>query len=413
MHGTCCVLCMDKIERLPNEPKEGHRARLRQRFLADPAALSEVESLELLLTYAIPRQDVAPLAHALIARFGGPERVLGAPIKELLQVPGIGEHTAVLLRLVEWFTHPAPGQPPLPAPAQQPVLLEVEPALGPLFATGLEPAEPDELEMRTYANDEIANALEFIPQAAQFETYEAFKAYLWERLPYNSDSTRRRRASYISERFFPAERLDVPLAYYAAQCASQDDLKPVLFYHVLKAEPLAARVAEELVWPALPTGRIEREDLRRFVLQHLPDAGKASQTKILQALFRTYCLLSVAAENGTTLRFQTHKGTLAGFLYVLTAQLPQPGIYGFETLEQGPLRRWLLWDREWMRQQLYNLRDLGILSKVSEIDTLRQLTLPFDQWTALRHYCEHPQLDRLALREQPTAWPPQDVGEGQ
>ena len=413
MRGTCCVLRMDKIERLLNEPKVGHRARLRQRFLADPATLSEVERIELLLTYAIPRQDVAPLAHSLIARFGGPERVLGAPIEELVNVPGIGQHTAMLIKLVEWFTRPASGPPPLPAPAQQPVLLEVEPALGPLFEAGLEPAEPSKLEMRTYANDEIANALEFIPQAAQFETCEAFKAYLWERLPYNSDSTRKRRASYILERFFPAERLDVPLAYYAAQCASQDDLKPVLFYHVLKAEPLAAKVAEELIWPALPIGRIEREDLRRFVLRYLPDAGKASQAKILQALFRTYCLLSVAAENGTTLRFQTHKGTLAGFLYVLTAQLPQPGIYGFETLEQGPLRRWLLWDREWMRQQLYNLRDLGILSKVSEIDTLRQFTLPFDQWTALRHYCEHPQLDRLALREQPTAWPPQDVGEGQ
>jgi hypothetical protein len=50
------------------------------------------------------------------------------------------------------------------------------------------------------------------------------------------------------------------------------------------------------------------------------------------------------------------------------------------------MRRWLLWDREWMHKQLYNLRDVGILSKVSQIDTLRQFTLQYDQPTALRHY---------------------------
>jgi len=52
-----------------------------------------------------------------------------------------------------------------------------------------------------------------------------------------------------------------------------------------------------------------------------------------------------------------------------------------------------------MRRQLYNLRDFGLVSKVSEIDTVRQFTLPFDQTTALRLYFEHPQRDTLALRE--------------
>ena len=66
------------------------------------------------------------------------------------------------------------------------------------------------------------------------------------------------------------------------------------------------------------------------------------------------------------------------------------------------MRCWLLWDREWMQQQLYNLRDLGILSKVSQIDTLRQFTLQYDQPTALRHYFEHPERNSLVLRERPT-----------
>ena len=50
---------------------EGHRKRLRQRARATQLeGFQPHEVLELLLTYAIPRQDVNPLAHALIDRFG-------------------------------------------------------------------------------------------------------------------------------------------------------------------------------------------------------------------------------------------------------------------------------------------------------------------------------------------------------
>jgi hypothetical protein len=381
------------------ENRTGHRARLRQRFLADSATLSETETLELLLTYAIPRRDLAPLAQALVDRFGSADRVLTAPYDELIAVPGIGEQTAILVKVVAQLVSQARDQAePVPEAAQQPALFEVEPVLGPLFDSKLKPEEPP---MRTFANDEIANSLTFIPQAAQFQTLEAFRAYLKERLPYNSESTRERRADYILNRFLPENRLDVPLTYYAAHCASQQDLKPVLFYHVLKVEPIAARVAEEFIWPALPIGRIDREDMREFVLRYLPDIGPASQTKVLRSLFNTYDLLSTGISDGTTLRFHVHTGTLKGFLYVLTAEFPEPGIYTFDTLEQGPMRLWLLWDREWMRRQLYNLRDLGVIAKVSEIDTVRQFTLAFDQWGALRHYFEHPQRDTLAMREQP------------
>ena len=381
------------------ENSTGHRARLRQRFLADPATLSETETLELLLTYAIPRRDVASLAQALIDRFGSADHVLTAPYDELVAVPGIGEQAATLIKVVAQLANKARDQAePAPDAAEQPALFEVQPELGPLFDSEPEPEQPP---MRTFANDEIANSLTFVPQAAQFETFEAFKAYLKERLPYNSESTRERRADYILNRFFPENRLDVPLTYYAAHCASQKDLKPVLFYHVLKAEPIAARVAEEFIWPALPIGRVDREDMREFILRYLPDIGPASQTKVLRSLFNTYDLLSVGTPDGTLLRFQVHAGTLKGFLYVLTAEFTQPGIYTFDALEQGPIRRWLLWDREWMRQQLYNLRDLGVISKVSEIDTVRQFTLPHDQVTALRRYFEHPQRDTMALREHP------------
>lgn len=381
--------------------RSGHRQRLRERFLTSGAhSFTEAELLELLLTYAIPRRDVGPVARELLERLGSLPDVLGVAPEELTDIPGIGEQAAVLIKLVGQLAGPAQGRSDSDASAtEQPLLFDTEPELGPLFDEGLERSEP---QMRTFANDEIANSLVFIPQAAQFKAFEGFKAHLRERLPYNSESTRERRANYILARFFPQERLDVPLTHYAAHCSGQEDLKPIIFYHVLKAELLAAKVAEELVWPAVPIGRVEREGMREFILLHLPHIGSASQTKALRSLFATYDLLSIGTQDGTTLRFQMHAGTLEAFLYVLCAEFPERGVYTFEALEQGPMRLWLLWDRGWMHQQLYNLRDLGIISKVSEIDRIRQFTLQFDQWTALRNYFERPQGDRPALRDQPT-----------
>jgi len=387
----------------------GHRARLRRRFAADPAALSDVELLELILTFAIPRLDVAPQASALLDRFGSPAGILAAPYEELLEVSGIGEGTALFLRALGQLSHTGAGRGGEPETAHAPTSVTPVPVQAALFPPETE--TPDEMSspgsapatarngIHTFANDESANALIFLPQAARYATLEDFRTFLNERLPYNSASTRHRRANYILDRFFRDDRLDTPLTYFAAHCASAEDLKPAVFCHLLRAEPLAAKVAEELVWPALPVGRLGREDIREFVLRFLPDLGAASQAKVLQAIFNAYTVLGVGVGDGAVLRFQAHPGTLEGLLYVLTAEFTGPGMYTFEALEASPLRRWLLWDRDWLRRQLANLADLGIISKVSEIDTLRQFTLPFDQMTALRRYFENPRRGTMALRE--------------
>ena len=89
----------------PEKPHyHGHRARLRQRFLqGGPGALQDYELLELLLTFAIPQADVKPLAKQLIAHFGSLSRVLDAPPEALMEVHGVREYSAVLIRLVKAF----------------------------------------------------------------------------------------------------------------------------------------------------------------------------------------------------------------------------------------------------------------------------------------------------------------------
>lgn len=375
---------------------EGHRTRLREQFHSDPNSLSEAELLELFLTFAIPRRDVAPLAQDLLASFGSLPEIFVAPVSELMKVEGIGESTALLLQLIHHLMISQNSQAEMSPKQASPQLnlFDFEPQ-----ATAKEQPSAKERQMRVFANDEVANSLALLPKASGFTSYDVFKQFLNENLPYNAADTRARRANYILDRFYPAGILDTPLTFYTAHCSGQDDLKPAIFYHILKAEPIAAEAAEELIWPALPIGIVEREQMREFVLRYLPNAKIASQAKILQAIFHTYDLLSVGTAKDPTLRFQLHKGTLESILYILTSEFPKPRIVSFEELYTGPLHRWLLWDREWIRQQLYNLQDYGVLSKVSEIDTMRQFTLALDQLAALKLYFEHPQRGKLAIRE--------------
>ena len=80
---------------------DGHRERLRQRFLKHGLdAMTDDQVLELLLFYAVPRRDTNALARKLLAHFGGIAAVLEAPLQELKTVAGIGENAAILLQLI-------------------------------------------------------------------------------------------------------------------------------------------------------------------------------------------------------------------------------------------------------------------------------------------------------------------------
>ena len=79
----------------------GHRARQKKKYREHGLeSFTDIEALELLLFYAIPRADTNVLAHALLDRFHSFRGVLEADRAELERVPGIGENAATLLRLV-------------------------------------------------------------------------------------------------------------------------------------------------------------------------------------------------------------------------------------------------------------------------------------------------------------------------
>jgi DNA repair protein RadC len=80
----------------------GHRKRLLEKFTtAGIEALHDYEALELLLTYVIRRQDVKRQAKALLEKFGSVKGIMDAESDNLRTVPGIGDRSAILFKLIK------------------------------------------------------------------------------------------------------------------------------------------------------------------------------------------------------------------------------------------------------------------------------------------------------------------------
>jgi DNA repair protein RadC len=84
-----------------SDSTEGHRDRLRTRFVAGGAdPMPDYELLELILFRVMPRRDVKPVAKRLIAKFGSFAEVMSAPVERLVEVDGVGKSTALDISII-------------------------------------------------------------------------------------------------------------------------------------------------------------------------------------------------------------------------------------------------------------------------------------------------------------------------
>ena len=79
---------------------DGHRARLIDSAIkADLENMSDVQIVEIFLTYIFPRGDVNPLSHRLLKRFGSLSQIVDASVQDLSQVEGINDRSAKKINL--------------------------------------------------------------------------------------------------------------------------------------------------------------------------------------------------------------------------------------------------------------------------------------------------------------------------
>ena len=89
--------------------------------------------------------------------------------------------------------------------------------------------------------------------------------------------------------------------------------------------------------------------------------------------------------DGMRMTFSARPVRLASFGFILHAEFAEPGMYSVAQAESNPHLRCLLWTPERILSGLYELRNMGVISKISEIDSVRQFTLKFDLRGAVDH----------------------------
>lgn len=253
---------------------EGHRVRLRERFLSgEVPSHSDEALLELLLSYTIPRTDVQPLAARLIDSFGSLEKVLTAAPDALCKISGIQTTTVALFKVVDHIrrntspavqattlkehTEPSADQAQTPkgrghigvGGAVQTPRAQTELRLALAGQVELTLAQkPPTRERKTIQDVLIPEGLLALKIAHEAATQEQLQEILMKRLGQNSVKTRRRYAQSILNWFF-ADGLSglLPRVWraYEDEAISTDLLR----WSYLNQEPIMGRCVAEALYP--------------------------------------------------------------------------------------------------------------------------------------------------------------------
>ena len=157
---------------------------------------------------------------------------------------------------------------------------------------------------------------------------------------------------------------------------SQQELRDVAFHRFCQSEPLMAKVIDEFFLPAIGAGTVTRAALRAYLKNLFPESKTLDDCS--QATAEALVTTGIARSDRQSIHFAYRDIALPSFAFVLHSVFPEPGMYNLGSIEPNPAIRQMLWNPDRILTSIYELRNLGLISKVSEIDSVRQFTTKYD-----------------------------------
>ncbi|MFQ6041087.1 MAG: hypothetical protein ACE5PV_09545, partial [Candidatus Poribacteria bacterium] len=229
----------------------------------------------------------------------------------------------------------------------------------------------------SFTNALISDTLTFLPQALEFENREEFRAYLIDKLPYNSIKTRERYARYLLNRFYDEDGSFLPLHLFLSLFSGKPESKEAVYLHLLEQEPLVQKVVESSLVPAVAKGEVTTQEIKNCIRTFFPK--ESALKKNTHALIRALTDLSkLHRQKPGYFHVSLTRPSLWAFLYVLHALFDQPGIYSVGELVEHPCISLMLWQKSSLKEKLYEAWREGFLAKVSDIDGIEQFST---KWT--------------------------------
>lgn len=363
-----------------NDSILSRRKKLREDFLAKKDnTLTDEFLLEILLCYAIPSKDLKSLSLNLLDNFGSLSGVLKADFSELVKIPGIKEYTATLLKVCEQITKNK----------EHTDILSVE---DPHFQSSLSEYTtiPEEICSKIDKGPKVPEkgsgtglvrkalleeAVELLPRLPETDQFVEIKEFIQDNLNFNSKSTRNRYMNYIVSYLFPNKSVDKCLQTFASSFPNSQELRDICFYRFSKSYPLIYDICEELLIPKIGMGAVEKSSIKEYLKNRFPNTKdmKSGSAGFFEALIGSRVVKAEKKE----LYFHYREISISSFTFVLHSEFPEPGMYDIEKLEKNHAIRSLLWDSDKILLTLYELRNQGLIAKVSEIDSVRQFTTKY------------------------------------
>ncbi|MBM3157744.1 MAG: hypothetical protein FJ004_10755 [Chloroflexi bacterium] len=230
----------------------------------------------------------------------------------------------------------------------------------------------------------LKEAIAILPTVPQSGSADEVRAFLRSHLHFNSEGTRTDYAGYIVKRMFPQGSIDAPLLTFASLFEGKRELRDTCFYRFCKSEPLMADAVVDLLLPAIGVGIITREAVRTYLGEKFGPSHKYIP-KCAQAIVETLVAANLATSEKQAIAFAYRDILLPSFAFVLHSEFAEPGMYDISKLEESRAVKAMLWNPDRILPSLYELRNQGIISKISEIDNIRQFTTKWKLEEVVQH----------------------------
>jgi DNA repair protein RadC len=221
----------------------------------------------------------------------------------------------------------------------------------------------------------LKETIRMLPNLPDTASLDEIRAYLRANLHFNSEQTRHRFSNYVVQRMFSAGYADEALRHFAREFPETQELREICFYRFLRVEPFEVKIIEEFVLTNIGAGQLARSSIRQFISEKFPDYKYSDGCA--QAVVDALTAGGIAKADAKTLSFAYRNIPTLSFAFILHSEFPEPGMFDLDKLEQNRLIRAMLWNPDRILHALYELRNDVLISKISEIDGIRQFTTKY------------------------------------
>ncbi len=229
----------------------------------------------------------------------------------------------------------------------------------------------------------LKETINLLPQFPHANSLDEIKDFLRKNLHFSAENTRNKYSNYIIKRTFPYGNVDQAILKIAKAYPNGQALKDICFYRFLKAEELQFEFMIDLFIPQLGNGFLKREAIRNYLSQKYPDSK--SIHKGAQAIVDALGACDIVKVESDRITYGYRDINMVSFAFILHSEFHNPDMYDIVALESNRYLKALLWKESKKVPALYELRNLGLISKISEIDSMRQFTTQFNLNQAVKN----------------------------